>query len=111
MKVRASLKSLKEQPGAQVVRRRGRVYVIRPRLRGTGIRRDPLRRRERRGGGLRLRRRGAPRALHASHRGRCRTGAGPAFYERHGFVVDHVDVIDPHAPERDVVWWARDLAA
>ena len=28
MKVRASLKSLKEQPGAQVVRRRGRVFVI-----------------------------------------------------------------------------------
>jgi large subunit ribosomal protein L36 len=28
MKVRASLKSLKTQPGSQVVRRRGRVYVI-----------------------------------------------------------------------------------
>lgn len=28
MKVRASLKSLKSMPGAQVVRRRGRVYVI-----------------------------------------------------------------------------------
>jgi large subunit ribosomal protein L36 len=28
MKVRASLKSLKRKPGAQVVRRRGRVYVI-----------------------------------------------------------------------------------
>ena len=28
MKVRASIKSLKNQPGAQVVRRRGRVYVI-----------------------------------------------------------------------------------
>ncbi|MBM7458628.1 type B 50S ribosomal protein L36 [Rhodococcus coprophilus] len=28
MKVRASLKSLKNQPGSQVVRRRGRVYVI-----------------------------------------------------------------------------------
>ncbi|AXA96276.1 50S ribosomal protein L36 [Microbacterium laevaniformans] len=37
MKVRASLKSLKEQPGAQVVRRRGRVYVINkqnPRFKG-----------------------------------------------------------------------------
>ena len=28
MKVRASLKSLKNQPGSQVVRRRGRVFVI-----------------------------------------------------------------------------------
>ncbi|MEE2056038.1 MULTISPECIES: type B 50S ribosomal protein L36 [Rhodococcus] len=28
MKVRSSLKSLKNQPGSQVVRRRGRVYVI-----------------------------------------------------------------------------------
>ncbi|MDH6283777.1 type B 50S ribosomal protein L36 [Prescottella agglutinans] len=28
MKVRNSLKSLKQQPGSQVVRRRGRVYVI-----------------------------------------------------------------------------------
>ncbi|MGJ7440691.1 type B 50S ribosomal protein L36 [Aquipuribacter sp. MA13-6] len=28
MKVRASLKSLKNKPGSQVVRRRGRVYVI-----------------------------------------------------------------------------------
>lgn len=28
MKVRASLKSLKNQPGSQVVRRRGKVYVI-----------------------------------------------------------------------------------
>jgi large subunit ribosomal protein L36 len=28
MKVRNSLKSLKNQPGSQVVRRRGRVYVI-----------------------------------------------------------------------------------
>jgi large subunit ribosomal protein L36 len=28
MKVRASIKSLKEQPGAQVVRRRGKVFVI-----------------------------------------------------------------------------------
>lgn len=28
MKVRSSLRSLKRQPGAQVVRRRGRVYVI-----------------------------------------------------------------------------------
>lgn len=28
MKVRNSLKSLKNQPGAQVVRRRGKVYVL-----------------------------------------------------------------------------------
>ncbi|MGL4177597.1 MAG: type B 50S ribosomal protein L36 [Dermatophilaceae bacterium] len=28
MKVRASLRSLKNLPGSQVVRRRGRVYVI-----------------------------------------------------------------------------------
>jgi len=28
MKVRASLKSFKKQPGSQVVRRRGRIYVI-----------------------------------------------------------------------------------
>ncbi len=28
MKVRASIKSLKNQPGAQVVRRRGKVFVI-----------------------------------------------------------------------------------
>lgn len=28
MKVRNSLKSLKNQPGAQIVRRRGRVFVI-----------------------------------------------------------------------------------
>ncbi|GAA1862455.1 type B 50S ribosomal protein L36 [Brevibacterium marinum] len=28
MKVRNSLRSLKKQPGAQVVRRRGRVFVI-----------------------------------------------------------------------------------
>ncbi len=28
MKVRASLRALKKQPGSQVVRRRGRVYVI-----------------------------------------------------------------------------------
>lgn len=37
MKVRASLKSLKNQPGAQVVRRRGRVFVINklnPRFKG-----------------------------------------------------------------------------
>ncbi|UBH05502.1 hypothetical protein K8P10_001013 [Leucobacter sp. Psy1] len=37
VKVRASLKSLKQQPGAQVVRRRGRVYVINkqnPRFKG-----------------------------------------------------------------------------
>ena len=37
MKVRASLSSLKKQPGAQVVKRRGRVYVINkinPRFKG-----------------------------------------------------------------------------
>lgn len=37
MKVRASLKSLKEQPGSQVVRRRGRIFVINkqnPRFKG-----------------------------------------------------------------------------
>ncbi|MDX2644956.1 type B 50S ribosomal protein L36 [Streptomyces sp. NBC_00510] len=28
MKVRASLRSLKNAPGSQIVRRRGRVYVI-----------------------------------------------------------------------------------
>ncbi|HCG56140.1 MULTISPECIES: type B 50S ribosomal protein L36 [Brevibacterium] len=28
MKVRNSLRSIKKQPGSQVVRRRGRVYVI-----------------------------------------------------------------------------------
>jgi len=28
MKVRASLESLKDQPGSHIVRRRGRVYVI-----------------------------------------------------------------------------------
>ncbi len=28
MKVRNSLRSLKDQPGSQVVRRRGRLYVI-----------------------------------------------------------------------------------
>ena len=28
MKVRKSLRSLKDQPGSQVVRRRGRTYVI-----------------------------------------------------------------------------------
>ncbi|MFB9620361.1 type B 50S ribosomal protein L36 [Brooklawnia cerclae] len=28
MKVRSSLRSLKQQPGSKVVRRRGRVYVI-----------------------------------------------------------------------------------
>ncbi|WP_241209228.1 type B 50S ribosomal protein L36 [Gulosibacter massiliensis] len=36
-KVRASLKSLKSQPGAQVVRRRGKVFVINkrnPRFKG-----------------------------------------------------------------------------
>ncbi len=31
MKVRASIKSLKAQTGAQVVRRHGKVYVINPR--------------------------------------------------------------------------------
>jgi len=37
MKVRASLASLKKQPGSQVVRRRGRVFVINkqnPRFKG-----------------------------------------------------------------------------
>ena len=37
MKVRASMKSLKNQTGAQVVRRRGKVYVINrltPRFKG-----------------------------------------------------------------------------
>lgn len=37
MKVRASIKSLKNQPGAQVVRRRGKVYVVNrlnPRFKG-----------------------------------------------------------------------------
>ena len=37
MKVRASIKSLKTQPGAQVVRRRGKVFVINrinPRFKG-----------------------------------------------------------------------------
>lgn len=37
MKVRASLKSLARQPGAQIVKRRGRVYVINkrnPRMKG-----------------------------------------------------------------------------
>ncbi len=28
MKVRGSLRALKQKPGAQIVRRRGRVYVI-----------------------------------------------------------------------------------
>jgi len=28
MKVRASIRSLKNKPGAQIVRRKGRVYVI-----------------------------------------------------------------------------------
>lgn len=28
MKVRSSLRSLKDQPGSQLVRRRGRLYVI-----------------------------------------------------------------------------------
>ncbi|MDN5604466.1 50S ribosomal protein L36 [Kocuria koreensis] len=37
MKVRASLRSLKNQPGAQVVKRKGRIYVINkqnPRMKG-----------------------------------------------------------------------------
>jgi len=37
VKVRASLRSLKDKPGAQVVRRRGKVFVINkrnPRLKG-----------------------------------------------------------------------------
>lgn len=37
MKVRNSLRSLKRQPGAQVVRRRGKIFVINkldPRLKG-----------------------------------------------------------------------------
>lgn len=37
MKVRASVRSLKNQPGAQVVRRRGRIYVVNklnPRFKG-----------------------------------------------------------------------------
>lgn len=37
MKVRASITSLKNQPGAQVVRRRGKIFVINkqnPRLKG-----------------------------------------------------------------------------
>ncbi len=37
MKVRASIRSLKNQPGAQLVRRRGKVYVINklnPRFKG-----------------------------------------------------------------------------
>lgn len=37
MKVRASLRSLARQPGAQVVRRRGKVFVINrrnPRMKG-----------------------------------------------------------------------------
>ncbi len=37
MKVRASLKSLARQPGAQIVKRRGRIYVINkknPRMKG-----------------------------------------------------------------------------
>lgn len=37
VKVRASLKSLKNQPGSQVVKRKGRVYVINklnPRFKG-----------------------------------------------------------------------------
>ena len=37
MKVRASLHSLKNQPGAQVVKRKGKIYVINkqnPRMKG-----------------------------------------------------------------------------
>ncbi|KXZ59643.1 50S ribosomal protein L36 2 [Brevibacterium ravenspurgense] len=37
MKVRASLRSLKNQPGAQVVKREGKIYVINkqnPRMKG-----------------------------------------------------------------------------
>lgn len=37
MKVRASIRSLKNQPGAQVVKRKGRIYVINkqnPRMKG-----------------------------------------------------------------------------
>lgn len=37
MKVRSSIRSLKSQPGAQVVKRRGKVYVINkknPRMKG-----------------------------------------------------------------------------
>ncbi|KXZ59645.1 50S ribosomal protein L36 [Brevibacterium sp. HMSC08F02] len=37
MKVRASLRSLKNQPGAQVVKRKGKIYVINkqnPRMKG-----------------------------------------------------------------------------
>ncbi len=37
MKVRSSLKSLKKQPGSQVVKRKGRIYVINktnPRFKG-----------------------------------------------------------------------------
>ncbi|MDR4534128.1 type B 50S ribosomal protein L36 [Glutamicibacter sp. PS] len=37
MKVRKSIRSLKNQPGAQVVRRRGKIYVINkqnPRMKG-----------------------------------------------------------------------------
>ncbi|WP_129656698.1 type B 50S ribosomal protein L36 [Rothia halotolerans] len=37
MKVRASIRSLKNQPGAQIVRRRGKVFVINkknPRMKG-----------------------------------------------------------------------------
>jgi len=37
MKVRASLKALRKKPGAQVVRRKGRIYVINkqnPRFKG-----------------------------------------------------------------------------
>jgi large subunit ribosomal protein L36 len=37
MKVRASIRSLKNQPGAQIIRRRGKVFVINkrnPRMKG-----------------------------------------------------------------------------
>lgn len=32
-----------------------------------------------------------------------------AFYERQGFVLDRIEVVDPAAPERDVVWRSRPL--
>ena len=31
------------------------------------------------------------------------------FYEREGFVVDRVEMVDPSRPERDLVWRARAL--
>lgn len=46
MKVRASIRSLAKQPGAQVVRRRGKVFVINkqnPRFKGRqGLRAAPV---------------------------------------------------------------------